>query len=81
MKSLSSKFDFSEYTKDHLFLSETNKKSFRKIQNELNGEAAHQFVGLKSKMYSNNSSRDEKKKIQEDIHESGQKKKNKTETS
>lgn len=32
MKSLSSKFDFSEYTKDHSFLSETNKNVLGKFK-------------------------------------------------
>lgn len=62
MKTHSSKFDFSEYPKSRPIYFETNKRVLRKFKDELNKEAAYQFVGLKQKMYSMKSLQAEKKK-------------------
>ena len=46
MKNNQKEFDFSDYPKKHELYSETNKKRLGKFKDEMNGEEAHQFVGL-----------------------------------
>lgn len=58
-------FEFSEYPKSHPLYSDKNKKVWGKFKDDLHGKAAYQFVGLKSKMYSIKSSKDEKKRAKE----------------
>ena len=55
-------FDFSDYPTGHFLKSDANKKVLGKFKDELNGEQAHQFVGLKSKMYSLKSDLSERKR-------------------
>lgn len=62
MKENEDKFDFSEYPSNHPLYSTTNKKVLGKFKDELNGEAGIQFIGLKSKMYSLKSTKEEKKR-------------------
>ena len=45
-------FDFSEYPVSSKFYNPTNKKVFGKIKDEFKGEIISEFIGLKSKMYS-----------------------------
>ena len=45
-------FDFSNYSKDSKFFDETNKKVIGKMKGEFGRITVHEFVGLKSKMYS-----------------------------
>lgn len=61
MKQHSNMFDFSDYPNNHPLHSDKNKKIIGKFKDELHGELALEFVGLKSKMYSLKSSNAEKK--------------------
>jgi hypothetical protein len=45
-------FDTSDYPKDHPCYSDANKKVPGKMKDELNGELALEFVGVRAKMYS-----------------------------
>ncbi|XP_041377266.1 uncharacterized protein LOC121389682 [Gigantopelta aegis] len=45
-------FDTSDYDPGHPLYSTTNKKSLGKMKDEMHGIPIHEFVGLKSKMYS-----------------------------
>ena len=45
-------FDTSDYPKDHFLYSEKNKKVLGKFKDECKGNPVHEFVGLRSKMYS-----------------------------
>lgn len=45
-------FDTSDYPKDHTLYSDNNKKVLGKMKDELAGEVASEFIGLKPKMYS-----------------------------
>ena len=45
-------YDFSEYPKDHLLFSESNKKVIGKFKDETAGVPIVEFVGLRAKMYS-----------------------------
>ena len=45
-------FNFSHYSKDSMFVNETNKKVIGKMKDEFGGVIVIEFVGLKSKMYS-----------------------------
>ena len=45
-------FDFSKFPRDSKFSDETNKKIVGKIKDESEGKINDEFVGLKSKMYS-----------------------------
>ena len=46
-------FDFSDYHKDSPFYDPTNKKVIGKLKDEAAGIPIKEFIGLKSKMYSN----------------------------
>ena len=52
LKSKEEEFDFSEYDKDHPLHSDVNKKIIGKMKDELNGNFAVEFIGLRPKMYS-----------------------------
>ena len=45
-------FDFSNHPKNSTFFEETNEKVIGKMKDESEGKIIHEFVGLKSKMYS-----------------------------
>ena len=45
-------FNFSHYSKDLMFVNETNKKIIGKMKDEFGGVIVNEFFGLKSKMYS-----------------------------
>ena len=45
-------FDFSNFSKDSKFFNETNEKVIGKMKDEFGGVIVEEFVGLKSKMYS-----------------------------
>ena len=45
-------FDFSGYPKDSVYYGDENKKALGKTKNEFNGNKIHEFVGLRTKMYS-----------------------------
>ena len=45
-------FDFSDYPVNSKFFDETNKQVIGKMKNEFKGEIIREFAGLKSKMYS-----------------------------
>ena len=52
LKDMSEKyFDFSNYPKDHPLFSEINKKQVGYFKDELGGDIATDFVGLRAKMY------------------------------
>ena len=53
-------FDFSEYPVDLKFFDPANKKVISKMKDQFKGEIISEFVGLKSKMYSLISIKDEK---------------------
>ncbi|XP_075209864.1 uncharacterized protein LOC142317311 [Lycorma delicatula] len=46
------RFDTSDYPRDHMCYSNTNKKRLGKFKDEMNGRAIREFVGLRAKMYS-----------------------------
>ena len=52
-------FDFSEYPVDLKFFDPTNKRVISKMKDQFKGEIISEFVGLKSKMYSLISIKDE----------------------
>jgi hypothetical protein len=52
ISSLSSHFDFSDYPPAHPLYSIANKKVVGKFKDETSGRPPHEFVGLRSKMYS-----------------------------
>ena len=54
-----SRYDTSAYPKDHPIFSEKNKKVVGKFKDESNGMIIESFVGLRSKMYSNQMNRPE----------------------
>ncbi|XP_035231310.1 uncharacterized protein LOC118203166 isoform X1 [Stegodyphus dumicola] len=54
-------FDTSDYPENHPLYSLTNKKTIGKMKDELSGQIAQEFVGLKPKMYSLLSNSTEKK--------------------
>ena len=62
MKQHTDLFDFSEYPANLFLYSEANKKVIGKMKDELCGEIASSFSGLKAKMYSLKSIKSEKKK-------------------
>ena len=45
-------FDFNDYPEDSKFFNPVNKKVIGKMKDEFKGKMIHEFVGLKSKMYS-----------------------------
>ena len=45
-------FDFSNYSKDSKFFHNANEKVIGKMKDKYGGVIIHQFIGLKSKMYS-----------------------------
>ena len=45
-------FDFSGYSKDSIYYDDSNKTVLVKMKDEFSGVKIHEFVGLKSKMYS-----------------------------
>ena len=53
-------FDFSDYSVNSKLFDETNKKGIGKMKDEFKGEIISEFVGLKSKMYSLITVKDEK---------------------
>ena len=55
-------FDFSGYEKESPFYSDENKKLIGKMKDELNEEIIEEFVGLRSKMYSLKTKKEEMKK-------------------
>ena len=61
MKLHSNMFDFSDYPLAHPLHSNINKKVLDKFKDELNSDVAHQFIGLKAKMYSLKTKNTEKK--------------------
>ena len=52
MKNDITRFDTSDYPKDHPLYSNTNKKVLGKMKDECAGTPPSEFVGLQSKMYS-----------------------------
>jgi hypothetical protein len=46
------KFDFSDYSKDHICYDPTNKKVLAKFKDEANGKIIIEFIGLRPKSYS-----------------------------
>ena len=71
MKEDSDHFDFSDYPPGedgHFLHSNKNKKVLGKFKDELNGELAIEFIGLKAKMYSIKTMSSTKKKSQGGIH-------------
>ena len=55
-------FDFSGYEKESPFYNDENKKVIVKMKDELNGEIMEEFVGLRTKMYSLKTKKEEMKK-------------------
>ena len=55
-------FDFSGYEKESPFYNDENKKVTGKMNNQLNGEIIEEFVGLRAKMYSLKTRKEEMKK-------------------
>ena len=55
-------FDFSGYEKESPFYSDENKKLIGKMKDELNEEIIEEFVGLRAKMYSLKTKKEEMKK-------------------
>ena len=55
-------FDFSGYEKESPFYNDENKKVIGKMKDELNGEIIEEFVGLRAKMYSLKTKKEEMKK-------------------
>ena len=55
-------FDFSGYEKESSFSNDENKKVIGKVKDELNGEIIEGFVGLRAKMYSLKTKKEEMKK-------------------
>ena len=55
-------FDFSGYRKESPFYNDENKKVISKMKDELNGEFIEEFFGLKAKMYSLKTKKEEMKK-------------------
>ena len=55
-------FDFSGYEKKSPFCNDENKKVIGKMKDELNGEIIEEFVGLRAKMYSLKTKKEEMKK-------------------
>ncbi|KAJ1526545.1 hypothetical protein ONE63_008132 [Megalurothrips usitatus] len=51
MMDLNQHFDTSDYPEDHALHSLTNKKTYGKFKDEMNGEPIAAFVGLRPKMY------------------------------
>ena len=58
-------FDFSGYEKDSRFYDDENKKLIGKMKDELKKEIIEQFVGLKEKIYSLKTKKEEMKKAKE----------------
>ena len=52
MKQNQNVYDFSEYPQNHPLYSAQNKKVIGKFKDETNGTPIHEFVGLRSKLYS-----------------------------
>ncbi|HRP37928.1 MAG TPA: hypothetical protein PLS50_09045, partial [Candidatus Dojkabacteria bacterium] len=52
MKQNQNSYDFSEYPQTHPLFSAENKKIIGKFKDETNGTPIHEFVGLRSKLYS-----------------------------
>ena len=52
-------FDTSDYPKDHFLHSNINKKVLGKMKDECNGVVISEFIGLRSKMYSIKTEKDE----------------------
>ena len=63
-------FDTSDYPANHSLHSVANKKVLGKMKDEMNGEVIHEFVGLRSKMYSIKSSGGVEKKTAKGIRKS-----------
>ena len=55
-------FDFSRYKKESSFYDDESKKVIGKMKDELNGEIIEEFVGLRAKMYSVKTKKEELKK-------------------
>ena len=55
-------FDFSGYGKESPFYNDENKNLIDKMKDELNGEITEEFVGLRAKMYSLKTKKEEMKK-------------------
>ena len=55
-------FDFSGYENESPFYNDENKKLIGKMKDELNGEIIEEFVGLRAKMYSLKTKKEEMKK-------------------
>ena len=55
-------FDFSGYEKESPFYNDENKKVIGKMKDELNGEIIEEFVGLRVKVYSLKTKKEEMKK-------------------
>jgi len=72
-------FDTSEYKPDHSLYSVTNKKVLGKMKDEVHGNVVHEFVGLKSKMYSIIHDEEEEGEVNEETDEEKPKKKVKVE--
>lgn len=67
MKPHRSRFEFSDYPREYNLYSVTNKKVSDKFKDELNGVPIHQFIGLEPKMYSINTSNEEKKRAKKKL--------------
>ena len=55
-------FNFSGYEKESPFYDDENKRVIGKMKDELNGEIIDEFVGLKAKVYSVKTKKEEMKK-------------------
>ena len=56
-------FDFSGYEKESPFYNDESKKVIGKIKDELNGQIIEEFVGLREKMYSLKTKKEEMEKV------------------
>ena len=58
-------FDFSGYGKESPFYNDENKKLVGKLKDKLNGEVIEEFVGLRAKIYSLKTKKQEMRKAKE----------------